>query len=250
MLITRPLVFFDLETTDVEVTEARIIQLAYIKLNMDGTREEKSRLINPTIPIPKESIKIHGITDEMVKDAPTFKQIWKGLYKIFENCDIAGYNSDIFDIPVLIEEFARIGILFPCWDANYVDVLKNERRINPNTLSAVYERWTGKTLEGAHDALNDVRATSEILMYQLDKEPESTPQSIDEACQGNKKRYDIGGKTYYNEDGIVCWGFGKLINKPVLDQTQEAIQYYNWVLNGKFPSELKNKLIQLKANNK
>jgi DNA polymerase-3 subunit epsilon len=246
MLITRPIIFFDLETTGVEILDARIIQIACIKLNMDGSKEEKEILLNPTIPIPSESTKIHNITDEDVKNAPTFKQIWKALYKFFDGCDIAGYNSDMFDIPVLIEEFGRAGIIFPNWELNYVDVLKNERRVNPNTLTSVYERWTGKKLEGAHDALNDVRATFEILMYQQDGKEDETPESIDLACQGNRKRYDVGGKTYFDKNGVVCWGFGKLKNKPVIDQSQESIDYFNWVLNNKFPMELKNKLIELK----
>lgn len=160
---------------------------------------------------------------------------------------MGGYNSDEYDIPLLIEEFARVGVVFPAEKLNYIDVLKNERRLMPNSLEAVYKRRTGKKLEGAHNALNDVKATYEILMCQLEGDNDATPESIDLLCNNNKRRYDISGKTYYNEEGIVCWGFGnKFKDQPVLAQSEEAINYYNWVLNNNFPTELKQKLILLK----
>jgi DNA polymerase-3 subunit epsilon len=246
MIITRPIVFLDFETTGIEITTARIVQIACVKINTDGTTEEKDILINPQIPIPKESTDVHGITDEMVKDAPTFKQMSKSFYKFLSGSDIGGYNSDEYDIPLLVEEFARVGILYPNEELYYIDVLKNERRLNPNTLEAVYKRRTGKKLEGAHNAIKDVKATYEILMCQLEGDEDATPESIDLACQGNKKRHDVSGKTYYNDEGIVCWSFGKLINRPVLEDSNVARDYLNWVLSGNFPMDLKNKLIQLK----
>lgn len=246
MLITRPIVFLDFESTGVDPMTARILQIACIKINIDGTTEEKDILVNPTIPIPEESTKIHGITNEMVKDQPTFKERSKAFYKFLLGCDIGGYNSDDYDIPLLIEEFSRVGILYPAEELNYVDVLKNERRLNPNSLSEVYRRRTGKKLEGAHNALTDVKATFEILMCQLEGDNDATPESIDLLCQGNKKRYDISGKTYYNQNGVVCWNFGNRINKPVMEDSKEAVNYFNWVMNNNFPTELKKKLIMLK----
>lgn len=242
MKITNPIIFFDLETTGINIQKDRIVQIACIKIDLDGNKEEKNILVKSLIPIPKEASDIHGITDETVKDAPYFSQIAKSLFNYFENCDIAGYNSDNYDLPLLIEEFERCNIEFPTWELNLVDVLKYERLLKPNTLTEVYKRYTGKDLEGSHDALNDVRATFEILMYQLENKSEMTPQDIDVLCQGNRKRHDVGGKTYINEDGDVCWSFGKNMNKPVVND----MGYFEWVLKNEFPTELKTKLKKLK----
>jgi DNA polymerase-3 subunit epsilon len=241
MKLNRPIVFFDLETTGVEISTARIVQIACIKINMDGSTEEKMMLINPNIPIPQEASEVHGITNEMVKDAPFFSQIAKGLYSFFKGCDIAGYNSDSYDVPLLCEEFNRLSIIFLDWDYNLVDVLKYERLLRPNKLEDVYKRYTGKELEGSHDALNDTRATLEILFHQIGKNEEISPADIDEFCQGSKKRFDIAGKTFINEDGVVFWSFGKNMNKPVLEDKG----YLEWVLKNDFPSETKFKLKQI-----
>jgi DNA polymerase-3 subunit epsilon len=242
MKINRPICFFDIETTGVSTTKDRIVQIACIKIDLDGNKEEKKLLINPTIPIPKEATDVHGISDEMVKDAPLFKNISKALYFFFKDCDIAGYNSDNFDVPLLIEEFARVGIQFLNWEYNLVDVLKHERLLHSNKLGDVYKRYTGQDLDGAHDALNDVRATVEILFHQIEGKSEITPEEIDSLCQGENKRFDIAGKAYYDKEGIVRWTFGKNINQPVL----QDLKYLEWVLNNDFPSESKNKLITLK----
>ena len=241
MKLNRPIVFFDLETTSVEISTARVVQIACIKINMDGSTEEKKMFINPSIPIPAEAIEVHGITNDMVKDAPFFSQIAKGLYSFFKDCDIAGYNSDAYDVPLLCEEFGRLSITFLDWDYNLVDVLKYERLLKPNKLADVYKRYTGKELEGSHDAMNDVKATFEILFHQIGDNEEITPEEIDEFCQGNRKRFDVAGKTYLNEEGIVFWSFGKNMNKPVLDDKG----YLEWVLKNDFPSETKFKLRQL-----
>jgi DNA polymerase-3 subunit epsilon len=242
MKISKPIIFFDLETTGVDVVNSRIVQIACIKIDLDGNKEEKCMLIKPLIPIPKEASDVHGITDEKVENAPYFAHIAKALFEYFKDCDIAGYNSDNFDVPLLIQEFERCNIEFPTWELNLVDVLKYERLLNPNNLGAVYERYTGNKLEGAHDALNDVRATLEILLHQIKSNQEKTPEQIDLECQGNKKRYDFGNKTYLNKDGVVCWSFGKNLNKPVV----EDMGYLQWVLKSDFPNELKNKIKTLK----
>jgi DNA polymerase-3 subunit epsilon len=243
MKITKPIIFFDLETTGIEISTARIVQIACIKIDLEGNKEEKNLLIKPLIPIPIEASNVHGITDEKVKDAPYFSQIAKSLAEYFYGCDIAGYNSDRFDLPLLIEEFHRCNIEFPTWELNLVDVFKFERFLNPNNLGAVYERYTGKKLEGSHDALNDVRATLEILLYQLELNQDiNTPAEIDLKCQDDKKRYDFGNKTYLDKDGTVRWSFGKNLNKPVM----EDMGYLEWVLKSDFSNELKNKLQQLK----
>jgi DNA polymerase-3 subunit epsilon len=160
MNITRPIVFFDLETTGLDLSKDRAVSIATLKIDLESNTEEKKILINPEMMIPKEASDIHGITDEMVADAPTFKQISKSLFSYFENCDIAGFNSDYYDVPLLMKEFSRCGIDFPTWELNLVDVLKFERMLNSNKLGDVYLRYTGKELEGAHDALKDAQITA------------------------------------------------------------------------------------------
>ena len=240
MNITRPIVFFDLETTGLDLSTDRAVSIATLKIDMDGKTEEKKILINPEMDIPKEASDIHGITNEMVAEAPTFKQISKSLFSYFENCDIAGFNSDYYDVPLLMKEFSRCGIDFPTWELNLVDVLKFERMLNSNKLGEVYLRYTGKELEGAHDAMNDIKATFEILMCQLEKHGKNdlTPQEIDLMCQGERQRFDLSGKTYLNANGEVCWSIGKNANNPVTKDTA----YLNWVLKSDFPEETKAKL--------
>jgi DNA polymerase-3 subunit epsilon len=251
MNLQRPLIFFDLETTGTNISTDKIVQIAIVKTNVDGTTEEKTRLVNPGIPIPKEATDVHGITDEMVKDQPTFGQIAKALKSTFEGCDIAGYNSDNFDVPLIIQEFQRVQIQFPDWDLDFIDVLKIERIINSHKLGETFKRYTGEVLEGAHDALADTRATKTVLAHQLVElkkifdqhdgfEGEITPKAIDQLLQGDQKRFDYAGKTYI-KDGIVFWAFGKCQNNPVLDDRS----YLNWVLNSDFPIETKNKLKEL-----
>ena len=240
MNITKPIVFFDLETTGLDLSKDRAVSIATLKIDLEGKTEEKKILINPEMAIPTSASDIHGITDEMVADAPTFKQISKSLFTYFEGCDVAGYNSDYYDVPLLMKEFSRCGIDFPTWELNLVDVLKFEKLLNPNNLGEVYNRYTGKVLEGAHDALNDIRATFEILMCQLEKHGKNdlTPQEIDLMCQGERKRFDVSGKTYLNANGEVCWSIGKNAHNPVTKDTA----YLNWVLNSDFPEETKTKL--------
>lgn len=240
MKINKPIVFFDVESTGLDISKDRVVSIATLKIDMDGNTEEKTILINPEMPIPKEASDIHGITEETIKDAPTFKQISKSLFSYFENCDIAGFNSDYYDVPLLMKEFSRCGIDFPTWELNLIDVLKFERFLNPNNLGEVYKRYTGKELEGAHDALNDIRATFEILMCQLqkNKKEDLSPMEIDLLCQGERKRFDLCGKTYINSKGEVCWAIGKNAHNPISKDNA----YLNWVLNSDFPDETKTKL--------
>ena len=252
----RKLLFFDLETTGVSTTKDRIVQIA-TALDIDGKIETKKFLINPTIPIPTEATEVHGITNEMVKNCPTFKQISKSLYEYIKDCDLAGFNSDSFDVPLLSEEFARCEINFPQKEIAFVDVLKLERLLNPNTLSAVYKRYTGLELD-AHDALNDVLATVAIYDYQIDSplygkimldyedfksEFTHSAQFTDIICQGDKLRFDIAGKMY-QKDGIVYWSFGK--NKDC--DVRNDSGYSNWFLREDFPTQSKKCLINYLKN--
>lgn len=246
MKIVKPIVFFDLETTGTQISESRIVQIAAMKLFPNGDIDLKESLINPGMSIPAEATAIHGKTDEMVKDAPLFMVISKSLLEWLRDCDIGGYNSDNFDIPMLIEEFKRCKLSFPDWDCTFVDVLKNERRLNSHRLGETYKRYTGKELDGAHDAMIDVKATVEILQYQMKANPEMTMAEIDELCQGDKKRFDYAGKMYVNENGEVCWSFGKHVGQPV----RTVRHYAQWFLDSDFPQQSKDKLRQAMKDGK
>lgn len=238
MILKRPIIFFDLETTGVDIATSRIVEIACIKIDLDGSKTEKHSLINPTIPIPKEASEVHGITDDKVANAPKFIELSKSLYNFFKDCDIAGYNSDSFDIPLLVQEFSRCNIIFGDWEFNTIDVLSVERILRPNKLSDVYKRYTGKDLEDAHSALADVNATLEILFHQYDGKEEITPEEIENFYR-LKKRYDLSNKLYVNADGKVCWGFGKLMNQPI----ENDISYVDWVLKqNSFTNETKRKI--------
>lgn len=245
----KPIVFFDLETTGTSIQQDKIVQIAVFKIypRTDDPYEKKVHLIDPGIPIPKEATEVHGITDEMVQGKPKFAQIAKALKDYMTDCDLGGFNSDSFDIPMLIQEFHRCNIAFPDWDLNVVDVLKIERIVNSHKLSETYKRRFGRELEGAHDASADTDATVEVLFSQLEQindfteEPmELTIENIDKFCQGDNQRFDLAGKCYI-KDGVVFWSFGKWKDHPVLDDRS----YLNWVLNSDFPIQTKQLLTGL-----
>jgi DNA polymerase-3 subunit epsilon len=238
MILKRPIIFFDLETTGIDIATARIVEIACIKIDLDGNKTEKCTLVNPTIPIPKEASEVHGITDDKVANAPKFIELSKSLYNFFKDCDIAGFNSDSFDIPLLVQEFSRCNIIFGDWEMNTIDVLSVERMLRPNKLTDVYKRYTGKDLEDAHSALSDVNATLEVLFHQYDGKEEVTPEEI-ESSYRLRKRYDLSNKLYVNADGKVCWAFGKLMNQPI----ETDISYVDWVLKqNTFTNETKRKI--------
>jgi len=199
----------------------------------DGTEEVKNVLVNPTIPIPAGAAEVHGISDEDVKDKPVFRRIAKSFFKWF---------SDNFDVPMLVEEFSRVGITFPEPDTCFIDVLKIERLVCSHKLGETYKRYTGEELEGAHDALADIRATVAIFHKQLANNPELPHEAaaLDAHCQGEFKRVDFAGKLYEKE-GQVYWKFGKHRDKLV-SNTRE---YCKWVLSSDFPSETKMQIRRL-----
>ena len=247
MKLTKPLCFFDIESTGVETETARIIELACIKYNVDGTQEEKTILVNPGVPIPVEASDVHGITDEIVKDKPFFKQYAQAVRNWFDGCDLAGFNSDNFDIPLLSAEFERAGLEGINWNPNLLDIMKLYRLLYPNTLSDVYKRLTGKELEGAHGALIDIMGTKEIADILIPKLKETTDENletvfnIDNFMQGEKKRFDLAGKMYKDTDGVVKWNFSKNKDKAVLAD----LGFVNWFMTQGFPQESKNKIKEL-----
>lgn len=235
--LEKPLAFFDLETTGVDPMNDRIVQIAVIKLNPDGSSIEKEMLINPEMPIPFEASEVHGITDDMVANSPKFRQVAKAIFAFFEGCDIAGYNSNNFDVPFLAASFERCGMSFPSEDTKLIDMLAIERKLNPNTLEAVYKRYTGNILVDAHDALADVRATLTVFEHQIKKLPK-TLEEIETLQNDGRKRADIAGRLMYNDSGDLCFAFGKNKDKKV----KLHVDYAHWMLGQNFPEQTKTLL--------
>jgi len=242
MKLERPIIYFDVETTGLDTETSRIVEIACIKINPDGTQETKETLINPEISIPIECTEVHGITDEMVKDKPTFKQVSVSMREWFKDCDLAGYNSDSYDVNLLSAEFERAGLEGINWNPNLFDVLKLYRQLYPNTLEAVYERLTNKTLENAHSAIADIEATKEIGAILMKQLPElQTVKEVDEFLQGDKKRVDIAGKLYKDEEGVVRWNFSKNKDQDVrLDNG-----FCQWFLKQSFSRDTKDKIKEI-----
>lgn len=243
--LTRPIAFIDLETTGINISVDRIVEIAIVKISPDGTRLVKRKLINPLIPIPEGSSAIHGITDEMVKDAPSFKQAANELKQFMENCDLGGYNSNRFDIPMLIEEFLRIGIEFSIDGRKLVDVQKVFHMMEQRTLSAAYKFYCQKSLEGAHSAEVDATATWEVLEAQVERYPQigDTVESIVKFT-GEDDIVDFA-RRFIKDKGIEIFNFGKHKGKPVTQVLKEEPQYYDWMMKGDFAMNTKQKLTEI-----
>jgi DNA polymerase-3 subunit epsilon len=243
--LTRPIAFIDLETTGVNISTDRIVEIAMVKIMPDGTRQVKRKLINPQIPIPESSSAIHGITNEMVKDAPTFKQAANELKQFIDNCDLGGYNSNRFDVPMLLEEFLRIGIEFSIDGRKLVDVQKVFHMMEQRTLSAAYKFYCQKTLDGAHSAEIDATATWEVLEAQLERYPQigDTVESIVKFT-GEDDIVDFA-RRFVKEKGIEIFNFGKHKGKPVTQVLKEEPQYYDWMMKGDFAMNTKQKLTEI-----
>ncbi len=243
--LTRPIAFIDLETTGINISTDRIVEIAIVKVLPDGTRQVKRKLINPGMPIPVGSTEIHGITDEMVKDAPTFKVAANELKQFIDNCDLGGYNSNRFDIPMLIEEFMRIGMEFSIEGKKLVDVQKVFHMMEQRTLSAAYKFYCQKTLEGAHSAEVDATATWEILEAQVERYPQigNSVESIVKFT-GEDDIVDFA-RRFIKEKGIEIFNFGKHKGKPVTQVLKEEPQYYDWMMKGDFAMNTKQKLTEI-----
>jgi DNA polymerase III subunit epsilon len=256
--LKKDLVFFDLETTGLSTSKDRIVQIGLIKHFSDGREPlERKRLINPEIPISEEATKLHGITNEMVKNEPTFKQVAKALSELIGDADLCGFNSNRFDIPMLIEEFYNSGVKFDMTDRKTIDVWKIFQKMEPRNLKTAYKFYCGKDLEGAHDAFNDVRATVEVLEAQLDKykgvnSEESDGTVIEEPVKNDMNilhdftnfpgRMDYSSKFLKNEDGVVIFNFGKYQNQSVVDVIQSNPTYYDWFMKAEFTIDSKKTL--------
>ena len=234
--LTKPLAFFDLETTGVNVGNDRIVEISILKLNPDGSRDVKTKRINPTIPIPKDSSDIHGIYDKDVKDCPAFKNVAHELEKFIQNCDLAGYNSNKFDVPLLVEEFLRAGIEFDIKGRKLVDVQNIFHQMEQRTLSAAYKFYCKKELTNAHSAEADISATCEILEAQLDRYPElQNDVNFLHTFSYKTKSVDLAGRIIYNAKGVEVFNFGKHTGKSVEEVFKNEPSYYKWMMDGDFP---------------
>ena len=245
--LERPIIFFDLETTGTNVTHDRIVELSYIKIYPDGREEKKTRRINPEMPIPPASTAIHHITDEDVKDEPTFRQIAKSLLSIFEASDIAGYNSNKFDVPVLMEEFGRCGINFDIAGRRFIDVQNIFHKMEQRTLVAAYKFYCGANLEDAHSALADTQATYEVLLGQLAKYPE-LENDVEFLAKFSTigRNLDLAARIVLDDNDVPVFNFGKHKGKAVRDVLRREPSFFDWIMQGDFPKNTKDVLCQLK----
>lgn len=258
--LKRPIAFFDLETTGIKVATDRIVEISIVKIHPDGKKEVKTRRVNPEMPIPAETSAIHGIFDEDVKDEPTFKQLAKGLYQFLNNCDLAGYNSNRFDIPLIVEEFLRADIDFDVEGRQMVDVQNIFHKMEQRTLVAAYKYYCDKDLENAHSAEADTFATYEVLLAQLDRYEGvdfkdkagniSQPivndiKALAKFSQVNRN-VDLIGFIIYNDKDEEIINFGKHKGRLVSEIFKRESSYYDWMMKGDFPLSTKKVITRLK----
>lgn len=252
--LNKPLVFFDLETTGINIATDRIVEISILKINPNGTEESYTKRVNPIVQIPKEVSEIHGITNEDVVNEPKFSEIAKEVRDLIKGCDIAGFNSNRFDIPLLAEEMLRADVDFSMNNRLAIDVQTIFHKMEQRTLSAGYKFYCGKDLENAHSAEADTLATYEILKAQLDKydDLENDTQKLSEFST-QRKRADFAGFILFDDDGEEIFSFGKYKGKKVSDILTENPGYYAWIQNADFPRYTKKVLTEIKLrgfNNK
>lgn len=238
LTLQKPLAVFDLETTGINVTQDRIVEIAIIKLHPDGSETEYYKRVNPTIPIPKESSEIHGIWDKDIADSPTFADLANELAEFIADADLAGYNSNKFDIPVLAEEFLRCNHPFDIRERKFVDVQNIFHKMEQRTLAAAYQFYCQQSMENAHNALYDTRVTLDVFRAQLQRYQDLS-KSIDGLAefsrQGNVEWHDFAGRLAINAKGQVMYNFGKHKGKTVEEIAETEPGYYGWMLDADFP---------------
>lgn len=247
--LKNPIIFFDLETTGINIASDRIVEIAYLKVDVNGNESTKTMRVNPQMPIPEKVTAIHGISNEDVKDAPTFNEVARSLAKEFEGCDLAGYNSVRFDIPILAEEFLRAGVDIDLKRRKFVDVQVIFMKMEPRTLSAAYKYFVGKELTDAHSAEADTLATYEVLQAQLDRYSnlENDVGKLSEFSAHNRN-VDFAGRIIYDDQDVEVFNFGKYKGKPVTEVLAQDPGYYGWMMNGDFPLYTKKVLTNIKLN--
>ncbi|MCU0340191.1 MAG: exonuclease domain-containing protein [Spirosomaceae bacterium] len=260
--LKKPLAFFDLETTGINIQKDRIVEISVLKALVGGETEIKTFRINPEIPIPLETSLIHGIYDEDVKDCPTFKSFAKTLANFLHGCDLAGFNSNRFDVPMLVEEFLRADVEFDMKNRRLVDVQRIYHLMEPRNLGAAYKFYCGKDLENAHSAQADTVATFEVLGAQVERyagvqlkndkgELYEPVQNDVEALHAltSSKQVDFANRMVYNNKGDEVFNFGKYNGRLVTDILKQDPNYYDWMMKGDFPLDTKRKLTEIKMRN-
>ena len=247
--ISKPICFFDLETTGVNVSSDRIVEISILKIFPNGNKESKTWLVNPGVPIPLEASNIHGITNDIVKNEPLFKMIASDIKSMINNCDLAGFNSNKFDIPLLAEELLRSEIDFSLDNVSTIDVQNIFHKMEQRTLSAAYQFYCGKSLDNAHSSKADTLATFEVLESQIEKydDLENNVSFLSDFSERGKN-VDLAGFIKYNEDHIPCFSFGKHKGKTVDYVLENESGYFGWLLNADFPMYTKKVLTQIRLN--
>lgn len=250
--LKNPLVFFDLETTGVNINNDRIVEICYLKVYPNGNEEAKTMRINPEMHIPEQSSAVHGIYDEDVADCPTFKEVAKVIARDIEGCDLAGFNSNRFDVPLLAEEFLRAGVDIDMSRRKFIDVQVIYHKLEQRTLSAAYKFYCDKNLEDAHTAEADTRATYEVLKAQLDRYPEELQNDMAFLSEYSSftRNVDFAGRMVYNEQNIPTFNFGKYKGQPVEEVLRKDPGYYSWMLQGDFTLNTKQMLTRIKLGMK
>ncbi len=244
LTLTRPIVFFDLETTGIDVQKDRIVQISLIKIYPDKREEVLTYLINPGMPIPAGATAIHGITNEDVKDMPNFKMHSQELYSFIEGCDIGGFNIHKFDLPLLRNEFYRVGINYNIDGISIIDSMVIFKKKERRDLTAAYKFYCNKTLENAHNAEADIRATIEVFLSQVEKYSDignSLKEIASFSSFSENRTADINGKLLYNKDNELVFNFGKHFGERVIDR----VDYAHWMLTSDFPEDTKELIKKL-----
>ncbi len=242
------IVFFDLETTGTNINSDRIVEISYLKIYPNGKEETKTMRINPEMHIPESATAVHGIHDEDVAHCPRFKEVAASIARDIEGCDLAGFNSNRFDIPVLAEEFLRAGVDIDMSKRKFIDVQVIYHKLEQRTLSAAYKFYCGKNLEDAHTAEADTRATYEVLKAQLDRYPEDLQNDMAFLSQYSSynRNVDFAGRMVYDENGVEVFNFGKYKGMPVTEVLHRDPGYYSWILQGDFTLNTKQMLTKIK----
>ncbi len=245
--LRNPIIFFDLETTGTNILKDRIVEISYIKVMPSGAESERTLRVNPEMHIPEEATAVHHITDEDVKDKPTFRQVAQELANEFLGADLAGFNSNRFDIPILMEEFLRAGVNIDLSRRKFVDVQTIFHKMEQRTLIAAYKFYCGKDLTEAHSANADTRATYEVLKAQLDHYPSlrNDVEFLSEFSSQNKN-VDLMGRIIYNADNKEVFNFGKYKGQLVEDVFRRDLGYYSWMMQGEFPANTKQVITNIK----
>ncbi len=249
--LKRPIIFFDLETTGVDTAKDRIVEISMIKIMPDGEEIPKTRRLNPGMPIPPEATAVHGITDDDVKDSPSFAQVAKSLAQFISGCDFGGFNSNRFDLPVLVEEFLRAGVDVDLKRRRFIDVQNIFHKKEQRTLVAAYKFYCDRDLDDAHSAEADTRATYEVLQAQLDRY-DDLENDVDAlaAFSSRGETADYAGRILYDEKGRAVFGFGKYRGRSVEEVFRQDPSYYAWMMNGDFPLYTKKVITEIRMRDK